>query len=84
MKLKIGQQFEVVEVLTDGGYSFGLFKRGMTIATGSAGSRLLYTLCNGPRFYDKRIMPGEKCHNAPMINHKEVKPVGRLTVTKVK
>lgn len=73
-KLKIGQQFEVVEVLTDGGYVHAFKVGGCTVA--KIKSDIMYkTLTNfdSETHYPLRMRVGE-----------EVKPVGRLTVTKIK
>ena len=78
MKLKIGQQFEVVEVLTDGGYPSGVFKIGG------------WTMTNGEMFSSiaKCVPNGENANRSRNILSmsviKEIKPVGRLIVTKIK
>lgn len=74
MELKIGQQFEVVEVLTRGNY-INVFKTGgWTI--GERGIMTTRCLSNGSNAY--------KVRGYTMWNHSEIKTVGRLTVTKVK
>ena len=74
MELKVGQQFEVVEVLTSGSY-INVFKTGgWTI--GEGGVRLIRCLSNGSDNYIGR--------DYTMWSNSEVKPVGRLIVTKVK
>ena len=77
MELKVGKQFEVVEVLTDGGY-FGAFKvGGWVIAHNTVYENLLKVL---PNKYDPVT-----CQDIlTMIVGTEVKPVGRLTVKEVK
>lgn len=84
MKLKVGQQFEVVEVLTDGGYYGGLFKvGGYTLHFKEYESGAGKTLCNGP--YNE--MGGLSIKYGCLCRHmrsEEVRPVGRLTVTKIK
>ena len=73
-KLKLGQQFEVVEVLTSGSY-INVFKTGgWTI--GDGGVRLIRCLSNGSNNYIGR--------GYTMWSNYEVKPVGRLTVKEVK
>ena len=75
--LKVGQQFEVVEVLTGGYYSYGLFKTGgHTIM--SEGN---FVLTNGKNYRD--IYRGQFGYSAHMYDTK-VKKVGRLTLTKIK
>lgn len=85
MKLKIGQQFEVVEVLTEGDYlDTGVVKAGgRTIALDQDKERDGHVLANGSRssIFSKSRLYG--CVTAYMYGE-EVKPVGRLTVTKVK
>ena len=71
--MKKGDTFEVVEILTDGGYGKGRFKiDGWTIA----------------RKFDsllKCLPNGKKTCNFPFHMYSyEVRPVGRLIVTKVK
>lgn len=74
MKLKVGQQFEVVEVLMDGGY-IDVFKTGgWTI--GKRNIISIRCLSNVSNNYIGR--------EYPLWNHSEVKPLGRLTVTKIK
>ena len=74
MELKVGQQFEVVEVLTDGDY-IGLFKvGGYTIHTLTHTDGFGNTLTNGP------IRHIEPC--VPMYA-RELRRVGRLTVTAI-
>ena len=81
MKLKVGQQFEVVEVLTDGMYHVNPFNIGghtlafngnkdILVNGASSGDRSLYTEKHG-------------CCTLYMYLG-EVKPVGRLTVKEVK
>lgn len=84
MELKIGQQFEVVEVLTDGEYRDGVVKAGgYTIVLDQDKERNGHILSNGTRssIFSKSKLYG--CVTAYMYGE-EVKPVGRLTVTKVK
>ena len=73
-KLKVGQQFEVVEVLTDGGYR-NAFKVGKWTVAEVESDTLLNTLTN---------FDSETSYPLSMKVGKEVKPVGRLTVTKIK
>lgn len=80
MELKTGQSFEVVEVLTDGTYSPNPFKiGGYTICFNSTD-----VLVNG-RYSGYRGIFREKhgCCTLYMLPE-EIKPVGRLTVTKIK
>lgn len=75
-KLKIGQQFEVVEVLTDGGYLYS-FKCGGWSVGYRNDKPMLKVL---PNSIDS-VMEG---YHLSMAVGKEVKPVGRLTVKEVK
>ena len=80
MELKAGKQFEVVEVLTDGTYDPNPFKiGGHTVCFDSTD-----VLVNG-RYSGYRSIFREKhgCCTLYMFSD-EVKPVGRLIVTKVK
>lgn len=82
--LKVGQQFEVVEVLTDGDYLSGIFKVcGWTLHFKEFREGGGKTLCNGPNYTIGSISIKYGCHCRHMYR-REVKPVGRLTVTKVK
>lgn len=74
MKLKVGQQFEVVEVLTDGGYINVFRTGGWTI--GKRNIISIRCLSNGSNDYMGR--------EYLLWNHSEAKPVGRLTVKEVK
>ncbi len=77
MKLKVGQQFEVVEVLTDGGY-IDAFKVGGWYVSRKPD---IYGLLNVfPAEYESAMDQDILA----IIVGTEVKPVGRLTVTKVK
>lgn len=84
MKLKIGQQFEVVEVLRNGGYIVDVFKvGGHTLHFKEFEHGSGKTLCNGS-YNEKgriRIKYGSLCRH---MHSYEVKPVGRLTVKEVK
>ena len=74
MELKVGQQFEVVEVLTDGGYENAFKVGGCTISEPKQ---------NG--WYDTLTnFDSETNYTLNMKVEEEVKPVGRLTVTKIK
>lgn len=78
MELKIGQQFEVVEVLTEGGYPFWVFKiGGWTVGYCEEFSNTVECVPNG-----ENVTKSPNLLNMFVI--KEVKPVGRLTVNKVK
>lgn len=73
--LKVGQSFEVVEVLMDGGY-FNVFKvTGFTI--GIILGRGIDCLPNGntPYSYEFKYMS---------LLDKDIKPIGKLTITKLK
>jgi hypothetical protein len=72
--LKVGDTFEVVEVLTEGGYDNRFKIGGWTI--GIPEDRIHYCLCNEHKLPSKTILS--------MWTGKECKPVGRLVVTKVK
>lgn len=82
-RLRVGQQFEVVEVLTDGGYPSDVFKVGGYALHfkefESGGGK---TLCNGFGNTNAIINIKYGCDCVHMFNH-EVKPVGRLTVTAI-
>lgn len=76
-KLKVGQTFEVVEVLTDGGYS-NLYKvGGHSIITHDR-----QVITNGINPY--AIQRNEYKQHTAYMYESEVKPIGRLIVTKVK
>ena len=77
MKLKTGQQFEVVEVLTDGRYIDAFKVGGWIIAHNTIYEDLLEVLPN-------KYEPVTCQDTLAMKVGTEVKPVGRLTVTKVK
>ena len=82
--LKVGQQFEVVDVLTDGSYLGDVFKvGGYTLHFKEYESGAGRTLCNGPYNEIGNFNTKYGCLCELMRNH-EVKPVGRLTVTKIK
>ena len=74
MKLKVGQQFEVVEVLSECGYIYAFKVGGCTISEPKQdGWYDTLTNFDSETSYSLRMKLGE-----------EVKPVGRLTVTKIK
>ena len=75
--LKVGQQFEVVEVLTGGYYSYGLFKTGGH--TIMSDKNIVLTNGETPRFIER----SQFGYSAHMYDTK-VKKVGRLTLTKIK
>ena len=77
MELKVGQQFEVVEVLTDGGYFVAFKVGGWAVAHNTIDENLLKVLPN-------KYEPVTCQDMLTMIVGTEVKPVGRLTVTKIK
>ena len=84
-KLKVGQQFEVVEVLDSMFHDKTLFKiGGFTVGKRYTGT-LIKCMGNGSRTTDsvmgKVFM--STCY-LNMYKNSEVKPIGRLTVTKVK
>lgn len=78
-KLKAGQTFEVVEVLTDGGYSDKSLTKigGFTIGNSTDRNNLFDILPNG-----------DNIHKYPegifMRIIDELKPIGKLTIKKVK
>lgn len=80
MELKVGQQFEVVEVLTDGTYAPNPFKiGGHTVCFDTKD-----VLVNGRYSGYKGIFNGRHmCCTLYMLSE-EIKPVGRLTVKEVK
>lgn len=77
MGLKIGQQFEVVEVLTEGGYVEAFKVGGWIIAHNTTDEEMLEVLPN-------KYEPVTCQDTLAMKVGTEVKPVGRLTVTKIK
>lgn len=76
-KLKVGQTFEVVEVLTEGGY-LNLYKvGGHSIITHDR-----HVITNGIHPY--AIQRNEYNQHTAYMTKSEVKPIGILIVTKVK
>lgn len=79
-KLKVGQTFEVVEVLTDGGYSDNVLKiGGFTIDFGYES-----ILANGVNFYRFSKDGANFNQRWASMYKNEIKPIGKLTITKVK
>ena len=83
MKLKVGQQFEVVEVLTDGGYFVAFKVCGWTLHFKEYREGCGKTLCIGEHYDRGSISIKYGCYCRHMYKY-EVKPVGRLTVKEVK
>lgn len=83
MELKIGQQFEVVEVLTCGGYTDTFKVCGWTLHFKEYINGGGKTLCNGGHYTMGKMRIKYGCHCRHMFGY-QVKPVGRLTVTKIK
>lgn len=78
-KLKVGQQFEVVEVLTEGMFTDETLLKigGWTVGLDSPGRPVVRCFPNGSNYYNYPNLLN-------MFIDIEVKPVGRLTVTKIK
>lgn len=84
-KLKIGQQFEVVEVLTGGGYpSMALNIGGHTLHFKEYADNSGFTLINKFKPTTGALFMEKYGCSVAFMNGIDVKPVGRLTVTKVK
>ena len=75
--MKKGDTFEVVEILDDGGFVKGVFKIGGWTISMAYGLTLNEALVNGVKglTFSRYLL---------METNKEVRPVGRLIVTKVK
>lgn len=80
-KLKVGQTFEVVEVLTDGGFTDkSLFKIG-----GYCTAEINKYLGNDAfDVYPNGINENNYPYPLMMKRNEEIKPIGKLTITKVK
>jgi len=82
-KLKVGQQFEVVEVVANDDYIRDEFIIGGFTLRG-IGERFNHTLANGGG-WKYAFEKADLNHNHGLfLNNWEVKPIGRLTITKVK
>ena len=79
-QIKVGQSFEVVKVLTDGGYSDkSLFKiGGYTIGKQHSLLGGIRTLSNGENIHNHQNL----IYLSPLEG--EIKRVGKLTITKIK
>ena len=85
MKLKTGQQIEVVEVLTDGGYTSRVFNiGGHTLHFKEHADNSGFTLINKFKSRTGKLFRGKYGCSVAFMKGREVKPVGRLTVTKIK
>lgn len=85
MKLKIGQQFEVVEVLPNVNYPPLVFNiGGHTLHFKEYADNSGFTLINKFKSRDGKLFKKEYGCSVAFMDGREVKPVGRLTVTKVK
>lgn len=85
MKLKVGHQFEVVEVLTDGNYLYEVFNiGGHTLHFKEHSDNSGFTLINKSRRLTGALFMEKYGCSVVFMNGSEVKPVGRLTVTKIK
>jgi len=85
MKLKVGQQFEVVEVLTDGNYPPGVLNiGGHTLHFKEYSDNSGFTLINKFRPTTGVLFMEKYGCSVAFMKGREVKPVGRLTVTKIK
>ena len=76
-KLKVGQTFEVVEVLTDGGYIEAFVKGLQTIKI----EREYVATHPSYREYPDNV---SNSFCSLYLSDDEIKPIGKLTVTKVK
>lgn len=82
-KLKVGQSFEVVEVLQNRNYHINLFKiGGHTIK--SSGNRWNHTLANGYKWECALEKSDLNFNHGVWMTDYEVKPIGKLTITKLK
>lgn len=80
--IKIGQSFDVVEVLTDGGYSKGVLKKGgFTIDFGFG-----WIMANGVNYKGMWTDGDTLFHGQSyaVMYDNEIKRIGKLTITKVK
>lgn len=85
MKIKIGQQFEVVEVLSNWGYTSRVFNiGGHTLHFKEYADNSGFTLINKFKSRTGKLFKKEYGCSVAFMDGREVKPVGRLTVTKVK
>lgn len=85
MELKIGQQFKVVEVLTYIGYASDVFKvGGWTLHFKEYSDNSGFTLLNRFKPRTGKLFMKEYGCSVGFMGGREVKLVGRLTVTKVK
>lgn len=77
-KLKIGQSFEVVEVLKHGFTDTSLFKiGGFTIGISTYDFNCVNCVINGENYSNNRTLMW-------MEKGEEIKPIGKLTITKLK
>ena len=84
-QLKVGQQFEVVEVLMNGGYPPGAFKiGGHTLHFKEHSNNSGFTLINKFKSRTGKLFMEEYGCSVAFMDGREVKPVGRLTVKEVK
>lgn len=85
MELKTGQQFEVVEVLTNWGYPSRVFNiGGHTLHFKEYSDNSGFTLINKFKSRTGKIFKKEYGCSVAFMDGIAVKPVGRLIVTKVK
>jgi len=84
-RLKIGQQFEVVEVLPNVNYPPRVFNiGGHTLHFKEYSDNSGFTLINKFKSRTGKLFKKEYGCSVAFMDGREVKPVGRLTVTKVK
>ena len=85
MELKIGQQFEIVEVLTSGGYPSMVFNiGGHTLHFKEHADKSGFTLINKFKSRTGQLFMEKYGCSVAFMNGIDVKPVGRLTVKEVK
>lgn len=84
-ELKVGQQFEVVEVLYSTFTDKTLFKIGGFTVGKSHSERLIKCMGNGSKSTDSDMgkVFMSTCYLS-MYKNSEVKPIGKLTITKLK
>lgn len=83
-KLKVGQQFEVVEVLSNWGYIDALNIGGHTLHFKEYADNSGFTLINKFKSRTGKLFKEEYGCSVAFMVGREVKPVGRLTVKEVK
>lgn len=83
--LKVGQSFEVVEVIIDSDYRGQVFKAGgFTIRSISNGYGFSHVLTNGPGWINGFVKRDLFCNKGLFLEDHEVKPIGKLTIKSLK